>query len=139
MPPTGRILLDTNMLIALLAEEPAVVRGVQEAEAVHVPAIALGELHYGARKSTRAAQNVERVNALAARSAVLACDAATAASYGKIKAALRAKGTPIPENDLWIAALAQQHDLTVASRDEHFDVVPGLVRVAWTAPPSTPP
>ena len=132
MPATGRILLDTNILIALLAEEPAVVRGVEEAEAVHVPAIALGELYYGARKSGRAAANVDRVAKLAAASSVLACDAATAAIYGEIKAALRAKGTPIPENDLWIAALAKQHNVTLASRDEHFDVVPGLVRQAWT-------
>ncbi len=137
MPATGRVLLDTNILIALLAEEPAVVRGVQEAEAVYVPASALGELYYGARKSARAAENVQRVSALAAASAVLACDAATAAAYGELKAELRAKGTPIPENDLWIAALAKQHSLTVASRDEHFDVVPGLVRVAWTE--ATPP
>lgn len=137
MPATGSVLLDTNILIALLAEEPAVVHYVRETEAVYVPAIALGELFYGARKSGRAAANVERVARLAAASAVLACDAVTAASYGEIKAALRAKGTPIPENDLWIAALARQHSLTVASRDEHFDVVPDLVRVAWTA--TTPP
>lgn len=94
MPATGRVLLDTNILIALLAEEPAVVRDVQNAETVHVPAIALGEL-YGALKSARAALNVERVAALAAKSAVLACDATTAATYGEIKATLRAKGTPI--------------------------------------------
>ena len=74
---------------------------------------------------------MHRVSALATASAVLACDAATAATYGEIKATLRAKGSPIPENDLWIAALAQQHDLTLASRDAHFDVAPGLVRVDW--------
>ena len=139
MPATGRVLLDTNILIALLAEEAVVVRHVQDAEAVYVPAIALGELYYGARKSARAAQNVERVATLAGASAVLACDSATAAVYGELKAALRAKGTPIPENDLWIAALANQHRLTLASRDEHFDVVPGMVRVGWTEAPSTPP
>lgn len=91
MPATGRVLLDTNILIALLAEEPAVVRGVQQAEAVYVPAIALGELYYGARKSARAAANVERVTRLAEASAVLVCDAETAAAYGEIKALLRAK------------------------------------------------
>lgn len=79
------------------------------------------------------------LRALAAASAVLSCDAETAACYGELKASLRAKGTPIPENDLWIAALATQHGLTVASRDEYFDVVPGLVRVAWTEPSATPP
>jgi tRNA(fMet)-specific endonuclease VapC len=136
MPATGRVLLDTNILIALLADEPVVVRHIREAEAVYVPAIALGELDYGAVKSTRATANLRRVDALAAASAVLACDAATASRYGGIKGALRAKGTPIPENDLWIAALTHQHGLTLASRDEHFDLVPGLVRVGWTEPQS---
>jgi tRNA(fMet)-specific endonuclease VapC len=133
MPATGRVLLDTNILIALLAEEALVVRHVQEADAVYVPAIALGELFYGARKSTRAAANVRRVSALAAASAVLACDAATAAAYGEIKAELRARGTPIPENDLWIAALARHHRLTLVSRDAHFAGVPDLEVVAWSA------
>lgn len=133
MPATGSFVLDTNILIALLAEEAAVVRGVQDAEAVYVPAIALGELHYGARKSARARDNVLRVSALAAASAVLSCDAATAASYGELKAALRAKGTPIPENDLWIAALARQHQLTLVSRDAHFAGIEGLDVVNWSA------
>jgi tRNA(fMet)-specific endonuclease VapC len=133
MPATGRVLLDTNFLIALLAEEAAVVRGAQEAEAVYVPAIAVGELYYGARKSARATENVERVAALAAASAVLPCDAATAAVYGEVKAALRARGTPIPENDLWVAALARQHQLRLVSRDAHFTVIPGLDVVGWGA------
>lgn len=85
-----------------------------------MPAIALGELYYGARKSARAAA-----------SAVLACDAATAAAYGEIKAELRARGTPIPENDLWIAALARHHRLTLVCRDAHFSSVPDLKVVAW--------
>jgi tRNA(fMet)-specific endonuclease VapC len=133
MPATGKVLLDTNILIALLAEEAAVVRHVREAEAVYVPAIALGELYYGARKSARATENVARVTVLAAASAVLACDAATAAIYGEIKAVLRAKGTPIPENDLWIAALARQHQLTLVSRDAHVERIPNLDVVAWSA------
>jgi tRNA(fMet)-specific endonuclease VapC len=133
MPATGRVLLDTNILIALLAEEALVVRHVQEADAVYVPAIALGELYYGARKSARAAANVQRVGALAAASAVLACDAATAAAYGELKAELRARGAPIPENDLWVAALARQHQLALVSRDSHFGGVPDLEVVTWSA------
>jgi tRNA(fMet)-specific endonuclease VapC len=131
MPPTGRVLLDTNILIGLLASEPAVLAGLRAVEAVYVPVIAVGELYYGARKSTRAAANVERVEALAAAAAVLHCDGATAAAYGELKAALRAQGSPIPENDLWIAALARQHDLTLVSRDAHFAAVPRLAVVSW--------
>ncbi len=67
MPPTGRVLLDTNIVIALLAGEPVVVDQVQRAEAVFLPATVLDELFYGARQSARAEENVERLRGLAAR------------------------------------------------------------------------
>ena len=138
MAPTGRILLDTNLIIALFAGEAAVRRGVEEAEAIFIPVIALGELHYGARQSARAAANLDRLTAFAAAAAVLACDQATAAAYGELKAVLRAQGTPIPENDIWIAALARQHALRLVSRDAHFAVVPGLDLVRWEDDPPSP-
>lgn len=131
MPPTGRILLDTNVLIGLLAGEPAVLDGLAAAEAVYIPVIALGELYYGAQRSAQRAENLQRLEALAAAAAVLSCDGATALVYGELKAALRAQGTPIPENDLWIAALARQYALTLVSRDVHFAVVPGVTVVDW--------
>ncbi len=62
MPPTGRVLLDTNILIGLLAGEPVVLAGLRAAEAVYVPVIALGELYDGARKSARAAEKVDGVS-----------------------------------------------------------------------------
>jgi tRNA(fMet)-specific endonuclease VapC len=79
MPPTGRYLLDTNIVIALLAREQAVIDRVKHAEAVYLPATVLGELYFGARKSARAQENLERLRALAAASAVLHCDGETAA------------------------------------------------------------
>jgi len=48
------------------------------------------------------------------------------------KPALRSRGTPIPENDLWIAALAIQHDLTLVTRDSHFRLVKEVRTVSWT-------
>jgi predicted nucleic acid-binding protein len=79
---------------------------VQKAEAVHVPAIAMGEPYYGASKSTRVVRNVTRVDALAARRAVLACDATTARAYGGIKALLRSGSQRSPRNTAspWPAA-----------------------------------
>lgn len=64
-------------------------------------------------------------------SIVLPIDLATTRQYAKVRNELRAQGTPIPENDVWIAALARQHGLPVVSRDEHFDHVPRLVRHGW--------
>ena len=131
MAPAGRILLDTNIVIALFAGEAVVRRGVEQAEAIFIPVIALGELHYGARQSARVAANLDRLTAFAAVAAVLVCDPGTAAAYGELKALLRAQGTPIPENDIWIAALARQHLLELASRDAHFTLIPGLDLVRW--------
>jgi len=62
---------------------------------------------------------------------VLACDQATAREYGQIKARLRAKGRPLPENDIWIAAIARLHGLTLVTRDQHFREVEGLAWEAW--------
>jgi predicted nucleic acid-binding protein len=61
----------------------------------------------------------------------LACDIGTSREYGRIKNLLHKTGHPIPENDIWIAALAMEHGLTLVSRDEHFKKVDELKRVAW--------
>jgi tRNA(fMet)-specific endonuclease VapC len=71
------------------------------------------------------------VDKFAAANRVLGCDSTTAQHYGEIKKVLREKGRPIPENDIWIAATAKQHDLTVASRDNHFDYIDGLSTEHW--------
>jgi len=58
-------------------------------------------------------------------------DVETTRNYGRIKAQLRKKGKPIPNNDVWIAAIALQYDLTVVTRDKHFDQVDGLKIEKW--------
>jgi tRNA(fMet)-specific endonuclease VapC len=98
---------------------------------VLVPSTALGELYYGARKSTHAAENLARIEQFAAATQVLSCDAVTAWIYGEIRNHLRLRGRPIPENDLWIAAVAMQHGLTLATRDDHFEAVDDLQRENW--------
>jgi tRNA(fMet)-specific endonuclease VapC len=91
----------------------------------------LGELRYGALASIRVEQNLARLDQLAGSMPVLPCDQATAASYGVVKLQLRGKGKPIPENDVWIAALARQHELTLVTRDSHFESVDGLLLELW--------
>jgi tRNA(fMet)-specific endonuclease VapC len=127
----GRYLLDTNIVIAIFADEAAVRQQLAGAEEVFVPSIVLGELYYGAQKSARIASNVTRVDEFAANNSVLVCDTETAQQYGQIKSQLRAKGRPIPENDIWIAAIAKQHQLTLVTRDGHFNNVDGLLIEIW--------
>ncbi len=127
----GRILLDTNSIIGIFANDLSLINSLAEANEVFVPNIALGELYYGAQKSNHVEENIERINEFADSSSVLFCDTETSRQYGKIKNSLRLKGRPIPENDIWIAAIAEQHKLTLISRDEHFKEIDGLLIMRW--------
>lgn len=128
---SGRFLLDTNIVIAILAVDAAVQQNLKQAADVFIPSIVLGELYYGARKSTRVNSNLQAVDQFAAANRVLLCDSTTAQQYGLVKNLLREKGRTIPENDIWIAAMAKQHGLTLVSRDNHFDEVEGLSLERW--------
>src|SRR5689334_21984875 len=128
---SGRYLLDTNVVIALWANDATVTHELARAEEVFVPIIVLGERYYGAQKSAWSGTNIARIDGFAARNSILVCDLATAQQYGQSKNALRAKGRPIPENDLWIAAVALQYNLTLATRDDHFREIDGLTTVNW--------
>ncbi len=127
----GKYLLDTSVIIGLFAKDEATITQLERAKSVFIPSIAVGELHYGARKSARVEANLEQINRLVAASVVLPSDGETAYWYGIVKDRLRRMGKPIPENDIWIAAIALQHHLTLATRDKHFQVVEGLRVTMW--------
>ncbi len=128
---SGEFLLDTNIVIALTVRDSAVMERLQADVTVFLPSIVLGELFFGAYRSGRVEKNLEQVADLAASNTVLACDGATARYYGRIKNQLRDAGRPIPENDIWICALALQYNLSVASRDAHFREVEGIHVETW--------
>ena len=128
---SGKYLLDTNIVIALFAEDPSVQKHIAKAGEIFIPAPVIGELFFGAFKSERPKANSARIENFAASNTVLACDIGTSREYGRIKNILHKKGCPIPENDIWIAALAMEHGLTLVSRDEHFKKIDKLKRAAW--------
>lgn len=128
---SGKYLLDTNIVIALFAEDPSVNKHIAKASEIFIPANVLGELFFGAFKSGRPKANTSRIEEFASKNTVLACDIATGREYGLIKNLLHKKGHPIPENDIWIAAIAIEHSLTLVSRDEHFKNIDGLKREVW--------
>jgi tRNA(fMet)-specific endonuclease VapC len=125
MARTGRF-LDTNIVIELFAREAAIQQRLAEVSEVFVPNVVIGELYYGARKSTRVTENLARNDEFVASSTVLPCSTATAQQYGDIKNTLCAKGRPIPENDIWSAEIAMHNQLTLVARDGHFHEVEGL-------------
>ncbi|MDO9263159.1 MAG: type II toxin-antitoxin system VapC family toxin [Desulfosalsimonadaceae bacterium] len=127
----GSYILDTNIIIALFALDAKVQKQLGQANEVFIPSIVLGELYYGAHKSVHVESNTQRIEELASNSAILACDAECAKHYGIIKNRLRAKGRPIPENDIWIAAQAIQYDLILVTRDTHFKAIESLPVEIW--------
>ncbi|MDZ4659380.1 MAG: type II toxin-antitoxin system VapC family toxin [Bythopirellula sp.] len=127
----GKFLLDTNIVIAHLDQEKLVNEFINGIPEVFLPVIVVGEMYYGAIKSGRAASNISRLENFILKVTILFCDTSTARVYGQIKNELRLLGKPIPDNDLWIAATARQHGLTLASRDGHFSAVPNLQVENW--------
>lgn len=127
----GNVLLNTNIVIALFADDAGVKQHVAATAQVFIPSIVLGELHYGALYSSKPRENTERILDLTQKTAILNCDDSTAQFYASIKSDLRRKGKPIPENDIWIAAVALQYTLALATRDTHFDEVDGLQVLKW--------
>ena len=96
-----------------------------------LPVICLGEYRSGIIRS-RARRELDRwLSGLAGSRRVLPIELETTLFYAEIVADLRQRGCMIPMNDVWIAALAQQHELPVLSRDAHFDQVKNLRRVSW--------
>lgn len=123
-----KLLLDTNRLSDALAEDDDVLDVLETAEAIHVPVVALGELRAGFHAGSRPAKNETRLQWFLSQDGVSieGIDAAVSHRYAEIHAALRRRGTPIPTNDLWIAAIALEIGLVLYTRDAHFGRVPGL-------------
>jgi tRNA(fMet)-specific endonuclease VapC len=126
-----KLLLDTNRLSDALAEVDEVIERLESAEAIHVPVIALGEIRSGFARGRRPAENEARLQWFLSQDGVitLGVDAPVSHRYAEIHRALRARGAPIPTNDLWIAAMAIELGLIVYTRDAHFAAVPGLARI----------
>lgn len=126
-----RFLLDTTAIIALQREDTDLKALLGTATDVFIPVVAAGELYFGAYHSQRVEENRQKVAAFIANRLILNIDTQTADVYGQLKQRLRAKGRPIPENDVWIAALAVQYNLTLLADDEHFAHVDNLNWRHW--------
>ena len=124
------MLLDTTIAVPALRREVALLQRLGSVQAV-VPVIVLGELYHGAHRAALTSREMANIQALIANSIALDIDHQTAQQYGAIKYQLQRQGTPIPENDIWIAASALRHHVPLATRDGHFDNVLGLTIERW--------
>jgi tRNA(fMet)-specific endonuclease VapC len=115
------MILDTNALSALVSREDGLTAAISDAPRIAVTLISLGEYEYGLRLSRHRSTLENWLCAFLTHAEVLSPDRATLAFYADLRMDLRNKGTPIPANDCWIAALVLQHKMPVVSRDTHFD------------------
>jgi predicted nucleic acid-binding protein len=125
------VILDTNGLSAVADGDAALQPILRNAVEVAVPVIVLSEYRYGIQQS-RDRQRYEQWLTESVRNyRVLDVDEETSIYYATLRSELKRAGTPIPSNDVWIAALCRQHSFSVLSRDRHFDVVAGIERIDW--------
>jgi len=126
-----RLALDTNRYTDLCRGDAFVVETVESADEVWLPFVVLGELRAGFAVGNQGARNeaVLRRFLLKPGIGVLYADDQTTHHYATVYRQLRKQGTPIPTNDMWIAALVLQHSLLLLVRDTHFDALPQLMRV----------
>jgi len=129
-----RVALDTSAYSALMRGHREVASLVRRAEAVLLPAVVAGELLYGFRFGSRFEENAARLEAFLDVPSVdlLTVTFVTADRFGRIATALREKGTPIPTNDIWIAAQAMVAGADLLSSDAHFGLVEGLPWVSFS-------
>jgi predicted nucleic acid-binding protein len=125
------VILDTNAVSALFVGDPAFGRVLAGDQRYHLPVVVIGEYRYGLLGSRHRSHLQSLLETLIRESFVLLVDETTTETYSQVRNELCQAGRPIPENDIWIAALARQHRQPVVSRDGHFDYVPGLRRVTW--------
>src|SRR5205809_8009538 len=126
-----RVALDTNRYVDLCKGVVETVTLLEEAEAVLLPFVVIGELRAGFAHGRRQAENERILRRFLLKDGVhvLYADDQTTHHYASVFRQLRKQGTPIPTNDMWLAALVLQHNLALHARDKHFDHLPQIVRV----------
>ena len=122
------VVLDTNVLIRMLAAMDRIPASFSQYERVLIPSVVIGEYRAGLFANNAGIQAARKLDEYMGRATVdtIPVTDRTAELYAKVYQALRAQGTPIPQNDRWIAASALEHGADIATHDEHFRLVPML-------------
>ncbi|MYN65492.1 MAG: type II toxin-antitoxin system VapC family toxin [Acidobacteria bacterium] len=126
-----RVALDTNRYVDLSKGLTETVALLEAAVEILLPFVVLGELRAGFAHGRRTAENERLLRRFLMKDGVrvLYADDQTTRHYAAVYCQLRKQGTPIPTNDMWLAALVVQHNLVLHARDRHFDHLPQLALV----------
>ncbi|MEZ4629274.1 MAG: type II toxin-antitoxin system VapC family toxin [Deinococcales bacterium] len=124
-----KLLLDTNAYTAFLKGQENVVSKIRQAKNIYMSAIVVGELLFDFRNGNRFEQNSQILNEFLANPYVhfVTVGQTSADRFGRIATQLKQKGTPIPSNDIWIAAHVFEMGAELLSFDQHFKYIDGLV------------
>ena len=125
-----KVLIDTNIYSLAMRGNAEVVAALRKIDRIGFSAISIGELFSGFKGGNRESRNKEELNIFldSPRVVLHPIDEGTAEFYASILHDLKEAATPIPTNDIWIAAVAFQHGYKIFSKDHHFNLIPGLVR-----------
>lgn len=122
----SRCLLDTSVIIGSFRRINDIGKRLEAMDEIYVPSIVEGELYFGAYNSQNPAKHIMETRAFLQNCRPILPDSATAEIYGSIKAILVKKGNPIPENDIWIAAISQQYSIPLYTLDKHFQSIESI-------------
>lgn len=124
-----KILIDTNAYAAFKQNNPGAVDIIRKSEFIGMNTIVLGELLGGFKGGSRETQNKNELDQFldSPRVAIIQIDEETAEYYAGIYWTLKQKGKPVPVNDMWVAASAMRHGLSLFTYDEHFKNINGLI------------
>lgn len=125
------VILDTNAISALADGDAAIDRQLENTEGIFVSVVSAGEYLCGVRRSKFRGVLEAWLEELLQKAVLMSLDARVLPGYAAICQELKEAGTPIPSNDVWIAAQARLHGLKILSRDRHFDRVQGVERIGW--------
>lgn len=114
------IALDSNIAIAVLNGNKALIRKLQAFEMIYLPVTVSGELLFGAKNSQQRSTNLDKFRNFIKNCEVLDINYLIAEEYSDIRLKLKQKGKPIPENDIWIAAICIVNGLPLLTSDKHF-------------------
>ncbi|KFC24031.1 MULTISPECIES: type II toxin-antitoxin system VapC family toxin [Chryseobacterium group] len=117
--------LDTNIIIDLFRGDEKTKSFLKNFD-FEIPVFVVGELFYGAENSSKKEKHFEQIKKFTENVSIINSTEETARIYASVKSLLKQQGTPIPENDIWIAAISIENDKSLVTNDQHFSLIKNL-------------
>jgi tRNA(fMet)-specific endonuclease VapC len=118
-----KCLLDTSVIIHFFKNSAKITQILIRFDEVYVSSTIAGELYYGAYASLNPQKHIAQIQSFLSSCILIQLDVGTSVIYGQLKSDLKRKGTPIPENDIWIAASSIEHNIPLFTTDKHFELM----------------